>query len=43
MDNRDWTKNVDEEMEASNEERKRLAIILTSLISTTTFTLDTLN
>jgi hypothetical protein len=42
MDNRDWIENVDEEMEASNEERKRLALRVNSLSSTTTFTLDTL-
>jgi hypothetical protein len=42
MDNRDWIDNVDEEMEASNEERKRLTLRVNSLSSTTTFTLDTL-
>jgi hypothetical protein len=43
MDNREWTDNVDEELEASNEERKRLTLRVNSLSSTTTFTLDTLS
>jgi hypothetical protein len=42
MDNRDWIENMDEEMEANNEERQRLAIRVNSLSSSATFTLDTL-
>jgi hypothetical protein len=43
MDNREWADNVDEELEASNEERQRLNLRVNSLSSTTTFTLDTLS
>jgi hypothetical protein len=42
MDNKEWIENMDEEMEASNEERKRLNLRVNSLSYTTTFTLDTL-
>jgi hypothetical protein len=38
MDNREWTNNVDEELEASNEERKILTLIVNSISSTKTFT-----
>jgi hypothetical protein len=42
MDNREWTKNVDEELEDIIEERQRLTLRVNSLSYTTTFTLDTL-
>ena len=43
MDNREWIDNIDEKLEASNEERKILTLRVNSLSSTTTFTFDTLS
>jgi hypothetical protein len=43
MDNREWANNMDEELEASNEERQRLILKFNSLSYTTKFTLGTLS
>jgi hypothetical protein len=42
MDNMDWIENMDEEMEASIEERQILSLKVNYLSSIETFTLDTL-